>query len=106
MCVCGAAGSAYHLKVSEVLWSCLKRCWSDGIYMAPLVHRFWKITLQLYSRYSKFLHEVTYTHAACLDLNLHPVPCPIAASSGLSDSCSFSYIISWISCLPMVGELY
>uniref|UniRef100_A0A8C5FUU8 Conserved oligomeric Golgi complex subunit 2 n=1 Tax=Gadus morhua TaxID=8049 RepID=A0A8C5FUU8_GADMO len=82
------AGSAYHLKVSEVLWSCLKRCWSDGIYMAPLVHRFWKITLQLYSRYSKFLHEVTYTHAACLDLNLHPVPCPIAASSGLSDSCS------------------
>uniref|UniRef100_A0A8C5CVL4 Conserved oligomeric Golgi complex subunit 2 n=1 Tax=Gadus morhua TaxID=8049 RepID=A0A8C5CVL4_GADMO len=66
------AGSAYHLKVSEVLWSCLKRCWSDGIYMAPLVHRFWKITLQLYSRYSKFLHEVTYTHAA---------PLPSSASS-------------------------
>uniref|UniRef100_A0A8C6U0G1 Conserved oligomeric Golgi complex subunit 2 n=1 Tax=Neogobius melanostomus TaxID=47308 RepID=A0A8C6U0G1_9GOBI len=52
------AGSAYHLKVSEVLWSCLVRCWSDKIYLSPLAHRFWKLTLQLYSRYAKFLEEV------------------------------------------------
>ncbi|CAL8369013.1 unnamed protein product [Gadus morhua 'NCC'] len=75
------AGSAYHLKVSEVLWSCLKRCWSDGIYMAPLVHRFWKITLQLYSRYSKFLHEVL-TKTPCPEATKEPArPLPSSASS-------------------------
>ncbi|KAA8583662.1 hypothetical protein FQN60_014870 [Etheostoma spectabile] len=52
------AGSAYHLQVSEVLWSCLMRCWSDKVYLSPLAHRFWKLTLQLYSRYAKFLDEV------------------------------------------------
>uniref|UniRef100_A0A4W6DLY2 Conserved oligomeric Golgi complex subunit 2 n=1 Tax=Lates calcarifer TaxID=8187 RepID=A0A4W6DLY2_LATCA len=52
------AGSAYHLQVSEVLWSCLVRCWSDKVYLSPLAHRFWKLTLQLYSRYAKFLNEV------------------------------------------------
>uniref|UniRef100_A0A7N6BK88 Conserved oligomeric Golgi complex subunit 2 n=1 Tax=Anabas testudineus TaxID=64144 RepID=A0A7N6BK88_ANATE len=53
------AGSAYHLQVSEVLWSCLLRCWSDKVYLSPLAHRFWKLTLQLYSRYTKFLDEPT-----------------------------------------------
>uniref|UniRef100_A0A8C4DVG8 Conserved oligomeric Golgi complex subunit 2 n=1 Tax=Dicentrarchus labrax TaxID=13489 RepID=A0A8C4DVG8_DICLA len=51
------AGSAYHLQVSEVLWSCLVRCWSDKVYLSPLAHRFWKLTLQLYARYAKFLDE-------------------------------------------------
>uniref|UniRef100_A0A3Q3BFU1 Conserved oligomeric Golgi complex subunit 2 n=1 Tax=Kryptolebias marmoratus TaxID=37003 RepID=A0A3Q3BFU1_KRYMA len=53
-----SAGSAYHLQVSEVLWTCLVRCWSDKVYLSPLAHRFWKLTLQLYSRYAKFLDEV------------------------------------------------
>uniref|UniRef100_A0A673CSZ6 Conserved oligomeric Golgi complex subunit 2 n=1 Tax=Sphaeramia orbicularis TaxID=375764 RepID=A0A673CSZ6_9TELE len=55
------AGSAYHLQVSEVLWSCLVKCWSDKVYLSPLAHRFWKLTLQLYSRYAKFLDEVRYS---------------------------------------------
>uniref|UniRef100_A0A669BX05 Conserved oligomeric Golgi complex subunit 2 n=1 Tax=Oreochromis niloticus TaxID=8128 RepID=A0A669BX05_ORENI len=55
--VAAPAGSAYHLQVSEVLWSCLVRCWSDNVYLSPLAHRFWKLTLQLYSRYAKFLDE-------------------------------------------------
>uniref|UniRef100_A0A8C3AQH2 Conserved oligomeric Golgi complex subunit 2 n=1 Tax=Cyclopterus lumpus TaxID=8103 RepID=A0A8C3AQH2_CYCLU len=52
------AGSVYNLQVSEVLWSCLMRCWSDKVYLSPLAHRFWKLTLQLYARYAKFLEEV------------------------------------------------
>lgn len=52
------AGSAYYLQVSEVLWRCLMKCWSDKVYLSPLAHRFWKLTLQLYSRYAKFLEEV------------------------------------------------
>ncbi|KAK0144936.1 Conserved oligomeric Golgi complex subunit 2 [Merluccius polli] len=75
------AGSAYHLKVSEVLWSCLKRCWSDGIYLLPLAHRFWKITLQLYSRYSRFLHEVL-TKTPASEVTKEPTrPLPSSASS-------------------------
>uniref|UniRef100_A0A671TUU4 Conserved oligomeric Golgi complex subunit 2 n=1 Tax=Sparus aurata TaxID=8175 RepID=A0A671TUU4_SPAAU len=56
--VAAPAGSAYHLQVSEVLWSCLVRCWSDKVYLSPLAHRLWKLTLQLYARYAKFLDEV------------------------------------------------
>uniref|UniRef100_A0A671QFS9 Conserved oligomeric Golgi complex subunit 2 n=1 Tax=Sinocyclocheilus anshuiensis TaxID=1608454 RepID=A0A671QFS9_9TELE len=52
------AGSSYHLQVTEVLWSCVCRCWADQVYLPPLAHRFWKLTLQLISRYATFLTEV------------------------------------------------
>ncbi|KAL7878076.1 hypothetical protein SRHO_G00047190 [Serrasalmus rhombeus] len=52
------AGSRYRLQVTEVLWSCVCRCWAEHIYLPPLAHRFWKLTLQLLSRYSAFLTEV------------------------------------------------
>uniref|UniRef100_A0A8C7DN76 Conserved oligomeric Golgi complex subunit 2 n=1 Tax=Oncorhynchus kisutch TaxID=8019 RepID=A0A8C7DN76_ONCKI len=52
------AGSCYHLLVSQVLWNSLVRCWAEKVYLPPLSHRFWKLTLQLISRYSKFLTEV------------------------------------------------
>uniref|UniRef100_A0A3Q3WEP5 Conserved oligomeric Golgi complex subunit 2 n=1 Tax=Mola mola TaxID=94237 RepID=A0A3Q3WEP5_MOLML len=52
------AGSTFHLQVSEVLWFCLVRCWSDKVYLSPLTHRLWKLTLQLYARYARFLDEV------------------------------------------------
>uniref|UniRef100_A0A8C6W0A8 Conserved oligomeric Golgi complex subunit 2 n=2 Tax=Nothobranchius furzeri TaxID=105023 RepID=A0A8C6W0A8_NOTFU len=72
------AGSSYRLQVSEVLWSCLVRCWSNGVYLSPLAHRFWKLTLQQYSRYAKFLVEVlTKT-----EVPKEPVrPLPSSASS-------------------------
>uniref|UniRef100_A0A8B9LPS5 Conserved oligomeric Golgi complex subunit 2 n=1 Tax=Astyanax mexicanus TaxID=7994 RepID=A0A8B9LPS5_ASTMX len=56
----GAApvGSRYRLQVTEVLWSCVCRCWAEHIYLPPLAHRFWKLTLQLLSRYAAFLTEV------------------------------------------------
>ncbi|XP_041108740.1 conserved oligomeric Golgi complex subunit 2 [Polyodon spathula] len=60
-------GSAYQLLVSHVLWNNLVKCWCDQIYLPLLAHRFWKITLQLLSRYSKFVNEMlskaTYTEA-------------------------------------------
>lgn len=52
------AGSVYHLQVSQVLWGCVCRCWAERIYLPPLAHRFWKLTLQLLSRYAKFVTEV------------------------------------------------
>ncbi|XP_051283724.1 conserved oligomeric Golgi complex subunit 2 [Dicentrarchus labrax] len=75
------AGSAYHLQVSEVLWSCLVRCWSDKVYLSPLAHRFWKLTLQLYARYAKFLDEVL-TKTPPSEVTKEPTrPLPSSASS-------------------------
>ncbi|KAM6915800.1 conserved oligomeric Golgi complex subunit 2 [Xenentodon cancila] len=74
-------GSTYHLQVSEVLWSCLLRCWSDRVYLPPLAHRFWKLTLQLYARYAKFLDEVL-TKTPSSEVPKEPVrPLPSSASS-------------------------
>ncbi|KAF3708114.1 Conserved oligomeric Golgi complex subunit 2 [Channa argus] len=75
------AGSAFNLQVSEVLWSCLMRCWSEKVYLSPLAHRFWKLTLQLYSRYAKFLDEVL-TKTSPPEVTKEPTrPLPSSASS-------------------------
>uniref|UniRef100_A0A671QFX3 Conserved oligomeric Golgi complex subunit 2 n=1 Tax=Sinocyclocheilus anshuiensis TaxID=1608454 RepID=A0A671QFX3_9TELE len=68
------AGSSYHLQVTEVLWSCVCRCWADQVYLPPLAHRFWKLTLQLISRYATFLTEEVPTRAsAYMDNALQPL---------------------------------
>ncbi|KAL2083696.1 hypothetical protein ACEWY4_021469 [Coilia grayii] len=74
-------GSVYHLQVSQVLWECVCRCWADRIYLPPLAHRFWKLTLQLLSRYSKFVTEVL-TKNPSTETPKDPVrPLPSSASS-------------------------
>uniref|UniRef100_A0A673CYZ6 Conserved oligomeric Golgi complex subunit 2 n=1 Tax=Sphaeramia orbicularis TaxID=375764 RepID=A0A673CYZ6_9TELE len=84
------AGSAYHLQVSEVLWSCLVKCWSDKVYLSPLAHRFWKLTLQLYSRYAKFLDEVRYSSR----LHFCPTrPLPSGSESGSPTSLSTKQLV-------------
>ncbi|XP_024258606.1 conserved oligomeric Golgi complex subunit 2 isoform X1 [Oncorhynchus tshawytscha] len=75
------AGSSYHLLVSQVLWNSLVRCWAEKVYLPPLVHRFWKLTLQLISRYSKFLTEML-TKSPSTDISKDPVRLlPSSASS-------------------------
>ncbi|KAL6486902.1 hypothetical protein MHYP_G00035280 [Metynnis hypsauchen] len=75
------AGSRYRLQVTEVLWSCVCRCWAEHIYLPPLAHRFWKLTLQLLSRYSAFLTEVL-TKTPPPETTKDPVrPLPSSASS-------------------------
>ncbi|XP_005812226.1 conserved oligomeric Golgi complex subunit 2 [Xiphophorus maculatus] len=75
------AGGLFHLQVSEVLWSCLVRCWSDKVYLSPLAHRFWKLTLQLYSRYAKFLDEALTKNPAFEAPKEPTRPLPSSASS-------------------------
>ncbi|XP_063773650.1 conserved oligomeric Golgi complex subunit 2 isoform X2 [Pseudophryne corroboree] len=53
-----SAGNAYCLRASHILWTCLNACWSDQIFLLPLAHRFWKLTLQLLSRYCVFIKEL------------------------------------------------
>ncbi|KAM9316008.1 conserved oligomeric Golgi complex subunit 2 [Gastrophryne carolinensis] len=49
---------AYCLRTSSVLWMCLTTCWSDGVFLPLLAHRFWKLSLQLLSRYCVFVKEM------------------------------------------------
>ncbi|XP_077342696.1 conserved oligomeric Golgi complex subunit 2 isoform X2 [Lithobates pipiens] len=51
-------GRSFCLQASSVLWTCLTTCWSDQIFLPLLAHRFWKLTLQLLSRYCIFIKEV------------------------------------------------
>ncbi|XP_041044306.1 conserved oligomeric Golgi complex subunit 2 [Carcharodon carcharias] len=51
-------GSEFRLLVTHILWQNLLKCWTDHIYLPPLAHRFWKLTLQLLARYSKWVDEL------------------------------------------------
>lgn len=52
-----SAESTYCLRATSILWTCLNACWSDQIYLPLLAHRFWKLSLQLLSRYCVFIKE-------------------------------------------------
>uniref|UniRef100_A0A4W4E958 Conserved oligomeric Golgi complex subunit 2 n=1 Tax=Electrophorus electricus TaxID=8005 RepID=A0A4W4E958_ELEEL len=57
------AGSPYIMYAFIVLWSCVCRCWAEQIYLPPLAHRFWKLTLQLLSRYLNKALKLTGSHS-------------------------------------------
>ncbi|XP_072930132.1 conserved oligomeric Golgi complex subunit 2 [Epargyreus clarus] len=47
-------------------WSAMQECWADGIYIEALAHKFWKLSLQLLSRYA------TWAKAYCVQRNPSP----------------------------------
>ncbi|XP_032347735.1 conserved oligomeric Golgi complex subunit 2 isoform X2 [Camelus ferus] len=52
------AGSSFCLLASHSTWSSLQRCWSDKMFLPPLAHRLWRLTLQILARYSVFVKEL------------------------------------------------
>ncbi|XP_072827071.1 conserved oligomeric Golgi complex subunit 2 isoform X2 [Vicugna pacos] len=52
------AGSSFCLLASHSTWSSLQRCWSDKMFLLPLAHRLWRLTLQILARYSVFVKEL------------------------------------------------
>ncbi|KAJ0173795.1 hypothetical protein K1T71_010944 [Dendrolimus kikuchii] len=46
------ANDGFVLRETHRCWKALQECWSDGIYIEALAHKFWKLSLQLISRYS------------------------------------------------------
>lgn len=37
----------FKLKPFSVLWQCVCRCWEEGVFINPLLHRFWKLSVQV-----------------------------------------------------------
>ncbi|XP_060048011.1 conserved oligomeric Golgi complex subunit 2 isoform X2 [Erinaceus europaeus] len=52
------AGSLFCLLASHRTWSSMQRCWSDEMFLPLLVHRLWRLTLQILARYSVFVNEL------------------------------------------------
>ncbi|XP_071784531.1 conserved oligomeric Golgi complex subunit 2-like [Asterias amurensis] len=50
--------SGLRLNALHTLWQCIQRCWQQDVYLAPLCHRFWKLTLQLLSRGAVWIDDV------------------------------------------------
>ena len=57
-CVTEQSDPSFLLQCSVQLWQSLQRCWDSDVYLMPLCHRFWKLTLQLVSRYATWLAEL------------------------------------------------
>uniref|UniRef100_A0A8D1SQC0 COG complex component COG2 C-terminal domain-containing protein n=1 Tax=Sus scrofa TaxID=9823 RepID=A0A8D1SQC0_PIG len=52
-------GSPFCLLASHRTWSSLQRCWSNQMFLPPLAHRLWRLTLQILARYAVFLRELS-----------------------------------------------
>ncbi|KAL1447642.1 hypothetical protein MTO96_028447 [Rhipicephalus appendiculatus] len=52
-------GDEFLLLCHEALWDALRRCWDEDVFLAPLSHRFWKLTLQLLARHRGWLQQYT-----------------------------------------------
>ncbi|KAG1654155.1 Conserved oligomeric Golgi complex subunit 2 [Nymphon striatum] len=48
----------FKLKVTQTLWNCLSICWSRDIFLLPLASRFWKLSLELLSRFNVWLESI------------------------------------------------
>ena len=57
-CVAEPTHPSFLLQCTVQLWQSLHRCWETDVYLSSLCHRFWKLTLQLVSRYATWIAEL------------------------------------------------
>ncbi|CAH0400351.1 unnamed protein product [Chilo suppressalis] len=61
------------LKETKHCWNALWECWADGTYIEALAHKFWKLSLQLLSRYAtwaaKFCTQTNESQLETTSLN-------------------------------------
>lgn len=50
--------NSFSLKASVNVMKSLERCWSSEVYLTELSHMFWKLSLQILSRYITWVQEV------------------------------------------------
>ncbi|GFQ81263.1 conserved oligomeric Golgi complex subunit 2 [Trichonephila clavata] len=70
--VCVESSDPYILKATVSFWCCLNLCWSDTVFLPLLGKEFWKLTIQLISRYSVWatscIKEIIYKENGTLKL--------------------------------------
>jgi len=49
----------FQLEVFCTLYKCLQQCWQRGVFLPALVHRFWKLTLQVIALVNRYLPRLT-----------------------------------------------
>jgi len=54
--------SEFVLSCSATLWDCLLQCWSQEIYLSSLGHRFFRLSMQLITRYNNWIQSGIDTH--------------------------------------------
>lgn len=53
-----SSSSPLRLGVSAMLLNCIEACWHKKVFILALAHRFWKLTLQLISRYETWIVQM------------------------------------------------
>ena len=51
-------GEAFVMGESEAVWRAIQACWAGDVYLKELTARFWRLTLQLVSRYRTWLNAM------------------------------------------------
>jgi len=49
----------FSTNIIETVWKALNDCWNDRIFLQPLFNRFWKLFLQILSRLSVVLNDIS-----------------------------------------------
>nr|CAG4646922.1 EOG090X03KZ [Megafenestra aurita] len=73
--------SKYNFRSTDVLLNALMNCYATDIYIAPLAHRFWKLSLQMLGRYKKVLSDMLDEQLRCNEEGCNLTP---FSSSGMS----------------------
>ncbi|KAG7098601.1 hypothetical protein E1B28_000525 [Marasmius oreades] len=53
--------NSFQTTQASDIWIAITACWSAEVFIPELSHRFWKLTLQLLSRYKRWLEETVIT---------------------------------------------
>ena len=49
--------SPFSMSSSAAVWSAITTCWDRNVYVPQLAHRFWKLMLQILSRYRTWIQN-------------------------------------------------
>nr|CAH0108522.1 unnamed protein product [Daphnia galeata] len=70
--------SRFNYKTTEILLNGLVSCYDPDIYLSPLAHRFWKLSLQMIARYKKKFSDILFEQLKSNEI----VPCTTLTRSG------------------------
>jgi conserved oligomeric Golgi complex subunit 2 len=62
--------SPFAMSSSAAVWSAIATCWDRNVYVPQLAHRFWKLMLQILSRYRTWIQNSFTTSSADLGKSL------------------------------------